>query len=395
MPAELLLPLLLMLLLAAFVRSGFALTVLYLLLGAYLLGWFLSQQARKKINYRRTLDTRAFTGEDIPVQLDVENNSWLPVPWLHLYESLPVELAAGLKVRRVVSLLPHSHAAISYSLHATKRGFYPVGPLFTAFGDTLGLVEIQEFMVPADHLTVYPKIIPLTHTALPSQSPQGSLRHHQPIFEDPTRLLRKRDYTSGDSLRHVDWKATAVVGRLQVKQYEPSIALETMIFLNLNTAEYLARYVYDSSELAIVIAASLANWITSKKQAVGLIANGSDPASEDRSYRPLPSRKGQEHLMQILDVLARVQIGERTPLIEILRNESPRLPWGTTLIIITGQVNDAFFDELFQIERRGQNVVLILAGYIGNASRVREQASSLGIQVHLFQTEKDLDAWRL
>jgi uncharacterized protein (DUF58 family) len=193
----------------------------------------------------------------------------------------------------------------------------------------------------------------------------------------------------------VDWKATAVVGRLQVKQYEPSIALETMIFLNLNTAEYLARYVYDSSELAIVIAASLANWITSKKQAVGLIANGSDPASEDRSYRPLPSRKGQEHLMQILDVLARVQIGERTPLIEILRNESPRLPWGTTLIIITGQVNDAFFDELFQIERRGQNVVLILAGYIGNASRVREQASSLGIQVHLFQTEKDLDAWRL
>lgn len=394
MPAELLLPLLLMLLLAAFVRGGFALTILYILLGAYCLGWLLSRQVRKKIYYHRNLETRTFLGEEIRVRLEVHNNGWLPIPWLHLYESLPVELASGLTIKRVVSLLPHGQAEIDYTLHATKRGFYPVGPLFTAFGDTLGLIETQEFMVPADHLTVYPKIISLTDARLPSQSPQGTLRHHQPIFEDPTRPLGKRDYTLGDSLRRVDWKATAVLGRLQVKQFEPSIALETVIFLNLNTAEYPTRYLYDSSELAIVIAASLANWIISKKQAVGLIANGIDPASEDRSCRSLPSRKGREHLMQILDILARVRIGERSPLTEILRNESPRLPWGTTLILITGQVNDAFFEELFQIERRGQNVVLILAGRIANALNVREKASSLGIQVHFFQTEKDLEAWR-
>lgn len=394
MPAELLLPLLLMLLLAAFVRGGFALTILYILLGAYFLGWLLSRQVSNRISYRRTLETRAFAGEEIPVRLEVHNHGWLPVPWLHLYESLPAELAPGLTVKRVVSLLPQSQTEIDYTLHATKRGFYPIGPLFTEYGDTLGLIEAQEFLVPADHLTVYPKIIPLTDTGLPSQSPQGTVRHHRPIFEDPTRLLGKRDYTTGDSLRRVDWKATAVVGRLQVKKYEPSIALETVIFLNLNPAEYLPRYLYDSTELAIVIAASLANWITSKKQAVGLVANGIDPASQDRSFRALPSRKGREHLMQILDVLARIQIGKRTPLTEILRNESPRLPWGTTLIIITGQVNEAFLDELFQIKRRGQNVVLILAGHMANALNVRERAGNLGIQVYVFQQEKDLDAWR-
>jgi hypothetical protein len=90
---------------------------------------------------------------------------------------------------------------------------------------------------------------------LPSRSPIGTLRHTQPIFEDPSRVRGKRDYTTGDSLRRVDWKATATTGRLQVKQFEPSIALETALFLNLNADEYLQRTRLDATELAIVIAA--------------------------------------------------------------------------------------------------------------------------------------------
>jgi uncharacterized protein (DUF58 family) len=394
MPAEFLLPLLLILLLAAFLQGGFALTILFLLTGAYLIGWLFRQQISKEISCRRTLDTRAFSGEEIPVHLEVQNKGWLPVPWLHLYESLPVELTSGPAIRRVLSLLPHSRATIDYTLHASKRGYYPVGPLFTALGDTLGLVEAQEFMVLEDHLTVYPKIIPLTEVGLPSQFPQGTLRHHFPIFEDPTRIQAKRDYLRGDSLRRVDWKATAVVGRLQVKQFEPSIALETMIFLNLNIGEYLPRYRYDSTELAIVIAASLANWVASKKQAVGLICNGIDPVSEDHCCKRLPPHKGRDHLMQILDILARVQIGERTSLTEVLRDVSPRLPWGTTLPIITGKTTEAFFDELFQVQRRGQKVMLILAGITTDSTRVQNRARSLGIQIHIVQKEKDLEAWK-
>ena len=55
--------------------------------------------------------------------------------------------------------------------------------------------------------------------------------------------------------------STAVAGRLQVKLFEPSIALETAIFLDLDANVYSLRARYDISELAIVIAASLANWV--------------------------------------------------------------------------------------------------------------------------------------
>ena len=66
---------------------------------------------------------------------------------------------------------------------------------------------------------------------------------------------------AGDSLRSVDWKASATVGRLQVKLYEPSIALEIAIFLDLSFSGYKPQSRIDATELAIVIAASLASWI--------------------------------------------------------------------------------------------------------------------------------------
>ena len=172
---------------------------------------------------------------------------------------------------------------------------------------------------------------------LPSRSPLGTLRHTQPIFEDPSRVRGKRDYMAGDSLRRVDWKATASTGRLQVKQFEPSIALETAIFLNLNADEYAPRTRLDATELAIVIAASLANWIVGKRQSVGLSVNGVDPIGTEDKAQALPPRKGRAHLTRILDVLARVRSAPPTPFAQLFQYEAARLPWGTTVILITGR----------------------------------------------------------
>ncbi len=166
-----------------------------------------------------------------------------------------------------------------------------IGPLSLYSGDLLGVSGDLQRSQPPDHLTVYPKIVPLTSVKLPSRSPMGTLRHTQPVFEDPSRVRGKRDYVSGDSLRRVDWKATAAAGRLQVRLFEPSIALETAIFLNLNNAEYDSRAPFMATELAIVVAASLANWVVAQRQAVGLFSNGIDPLQDDQLPQSIPPRR--------------------------------------------------------------------------------------------------------
>ncbi len=384
----------LLLVAAAFVKGGFAFTIIYLFLGIYIINLFWTSQSAKNIYCERKFEKRAFLGEDITVRLEIRNNGWLPIPWLLVYESLPVQLAAGSSIKRVLSLGPHGRTDVHYNLGAYKRGYYPVGPFTTQLGDTLGLADIQELEKQSDYITVYPRIIPISDAHLPSRSPLGTLRYTQPIFEDPSRVRGKRDYLASDSLRRVDWKATASTGRLQVKQYEPSIALQTVIFLDMNASDYATRHRIDSTELAIVIAASLANWSVSKKQAVGLATNGIDSHSNSLSVQPIPSRKGRGQLVHILELLARIQRTENGPLTEMLNRETPGLPWGTTVVIITGCIDEALFDAIFQIQRRGQNVVMIIAGVGGNIKQARQQARRFGFPIYAFPNEKSLDVWR-
>ncbi|MBP7691356.1 MAG: DUF58 domain-containing protein, partial [Anaerolineales bacterium] len=246
-----------------------------------------------------------------------------------------------------------------------------------------------------DYLTVYPQIIPLRRIGLPSRSPQGTLRDTQPIFADPARLAGRREYTPGDSLRRVDWKATAAVGRLQVKQFEPSIALATVLVLGFSHADYEIRTRYEASELAVVIAASIAHWVAGRRQAVGLLTNGLDPQAAADAPPAALARKGRQSLMGVLELLARVTLAEAAPPVaDLLRRASVRLPWGTTVVVVAGRVDEALLEALVPARRAGLEVVLILAGPVPRAADWRARAARLGVAVHAVARERDLDGWR-
>jgi len=390
------LPLLIVLIMvAAIFRDDFSFTLLYLFAGAYAVGTWWSRRGLAALAYKRHFTNRVFLGENVQIKLEIANTSWLPIPWFRVHEGLPVDLSGPESLQRIASLGPRDKTSIEYSVNARRRGYYSVGPIFLSSGDIFGLgtTDLRR-RGEAEYLTVYPKIIPLTKIEFPSHSPLGTLRHHQPIFEDPTRVMGKRDYVAGDSLRRVDWKSTAMTGRMQVKLFEPSIALETVIFLNLNVEDYMLRRRYVSTELAVVVAASLANWVIGKQQTVGLHLHGKDPLNTADPPQFIPARAGRGHLMRILDVLARVQMGECPNFAESLRNRRVHLSWGTTLTVITGIADDPLLAELYQARRAGLNANLILAGPVPAVRDIQHRAGFYGISVVNIAQERDLDIWR-
>ena len=385
---------LVLILIAGFTRDDFALTLIYLLVGALLLGTWWSRRSLSQVRHNRYFNKHAFLGEKVQVDLHVKNDGWLPLLWLNVQDALPVALSGSLTFKQVISLGPRADVHFSYTINAFKRGYYPIGPFFGTTGDILGLNQPLRQENQVEYLTVYPHIIPLSSINIPPRSPQGTLRHNQPIFEDPARLLGKRDYVAGDSLRRVDWKSSASVGRLQVKLFEPSIALETLIFLDLNQDGYHYKSRFDATELAIVIAASVANWVAGKRQTVGLKVNGRDPFQPDGLPQYIPPRKGQAHLIRILETLARVEIAATGAIAGLVQKQRYHLPWGTTLIVITGQATDALLGELYQARRAGQNAVLILAGSSRRSEQVAHRAGFFGIPVVAIHNERSLDIWR-
>lgn len=382
-----------LILIAAFMRGDFALTLIYLVVGALAAGMWWCRRALTQVEAKRRFSTHAFLGERIKIDLHVQNKGWLPVPWLELRETLPVALAGPNSFQSVIHLGPRADANFEYSVEARKRGYYPIGPLSISTGDILGLSDSLLVQSQAEALVVYPKIIPFTFMEIPSQSPQGTLRHTLPLFEDPTRVFGKRGYTSGDSLRRIDWKSSASSGRLQVKLFEPSIALETCVILNLNAEDYYYRSRIDSTELAIVIAASISNWIVDKKQMVGMMVNGRDPLMADGKPQFIPPRKGKGHLMRLLETLARVEITDNSAFGPLIQGQRYQLAWGTTLIVITGRISDEALNELYQARRGGQNAVLILAGGDSADEATRRRAKVFGIPVFSIATERDLKIW--
>ncbi len=266
--------LLILFVVAAILRIDFFFTIVYLLFAVYLFSRLWMQRATRRLETKRRFTNRAFCGEQVAVNLTVHNAGWLPIPWLEVHESLPVALATPPFHRQVVSLGTHERQRFQYTLNCRQRGYYIIGPLVMQAGDLLGATPVKELRVEPEHIIVYPRVVPIQQLGLPTHSPLAALPDRTPLFEDPARIMGVRDYQRGDSLRRIHWTATASARRLLVKRYQPAIARETLICLNLNQDDYSQRRRYTATELAIVAAASVANHvITHEKLPVGLAAS--------------------------------------------------------------------------------------------------------------------------
>ena len=381
-----------LMILAVFLQAGPALTVFYMIIGTFVLGLWWQKRALAHLKVSRRFVDHAYLGETVQIELTIENTSLLPILWLEIHESLPVNLRAGRDIKEVFSLGLRSKKTIRYEINAFKRGYYPIGPSLIESGDPLGLTKPSQISVPEAHLTIYPRIVDLAALGLPSRSPFGTIRDENPVYEDPTRLMGKRNFQNGDSVRKIDWKSSASSGELLVKLYEASIALELAILLDLDKASYDIDSFYDATELAVTAAASLAAWSKQHQQSVGLFTNGFDPLAVEMASHALPPRKGSGHLISLLELLARIQPGASCPVDPWLQDTRGLLSWGTTLVLISGKISPETFDQLFQARKAGLNPIILLTGKPHDIQTDRRVAAGYHIPLYIASTLFEVEA---
>lgn len=375
---------------AAFLRMDWVYYLVYLVGGVWVFSHVWMRRSLGRIQHVRDLPSRAFAGETIDVQLRLHNRSWLPLPWLQIQEAVPLELKDQADYRSVVSLGGHSTLEHPYRLACKKRGYYQVGPLSLRSSDLFGFVEARWDETTPATLIVYPQVVALEKLGLPSRSPFGTLAGRRQLLEDPARMAGVRAYTAGDSLRRIHWKASAHSGDLLVKKLQPSMAVPVLILLDLDRNAYPTRSLVGSSEWGIIAAASLANGLIAERQAVGLTSNGLD-ALAGVTAAPLPQRGGQEQLMSILSLLARVQVQEaESPLAEWLPRQTAALAWGTTLVLVTPHLDEASLWALHAVFRRGSSVIVLVCATQPDLRTVQAQGARLGVTVHSTVWDSDL-----
>jgi uncharacterized protein (DUF58 family) len=382
-----------------FVVVGLLLTLILVMIDIW------SQYCLRNVSYRRTLSAKHILfGEEITLSLVVENTKILPLPWLETEDVVPRGLdiqdqtvhAHGVgnvfTLDCLFSLRWYDRVTRHYTIRCNTRGVHTFGPTKLRSGDVFGFVNREAEIGTYQFALVYPLIVPLTNFGLPARHPFGDRRAPRRLLEDPARVVGVRDYAYGDSLRRVNWKATARTMQMQSKVYEASTTYTIVLFLN-TTARHDDYYGIhpELQELSICAAASLTDWAIQQNYAVGLYANGSmykpdepiTPHVDELEEAPsntnarieatvealrknrrihVPASSNGTQRQRIMEVLARLQPYFGTSIEEVLQTERSHLPSGATVVVVTTTISDRLVDTLARVRQSGHAISILFVG---------------------------------
>lgn len=352
-------------------RLGSLIVIAGLLMLVSSVGWVWDWLALQGVEYRREFgERRAFVGETVELCLSVVNRKPLPVSWLRITDRVPAALplegaevtATSIptvsQVRLVLALRWYERVTRSYRVHCVHRGFYPFGPVELEGGDLFGLFSRKRRIERRQWFIVYPKIEALTDLGFPVKDPLGPAKSSLILFDDPLRTVGVRDHRPEDGFRRIHWKASARRQELQSRVYEPSASHSLAVLLNVATlAKHWQGYIPERLERVVSVAASIAAYAVDQRWPVGLLANGALPES-DQAIKVLPSRNPDQSL-RIMEALAAVSAVATRQIEELLRQESPKLPWGCTLVVVTAVVTPELKAVLADLRAEGRKLVLV------------------------------------
>lgn len=337
--------------------------VLIIIFAVLLRLWW--DHALRNLTYERVFSTeRAFWGDDVTMELSATNAKPMPITRLDVQEEVSpitqivdhdLNLLAhsrNLRFDSMFSLGMYEKVTHRYTLNCDRRGWQRFGPTTLKAHDPFGMSARETILEHTNGVLVYPRMVPMADFVIPARQPLGDMKPSTPLIEDPMRVAGVRPYVAGDSPRRIHWRATARTGEMQTRVFEPSASPVAAIFLDTITFSHLwDGQNSDRLELSVVLAASMARQMIDARHQVGLYANAPIP-NRARSVRVSPGRRGGQ-LQKILEHLAMMQPVYGDKIEVMISQELHRLPWGSSVVIITSQASADFQRALIRLARSG------------------------------------------
>lgn len=303
---------------------------------------------------------------------------------LVLEEKLPQRLGQTVRVpvARIGSGQVIQH---DYTLRCQRRGVYRVGPLTAVTSDPLGLATRRTVVAPEFELLVHPELDNLEDQALTRQFEEPPQR---PPVSKPwpsgMEFFGMREYTRGDDLRRIVWRASARTGRLMVREAEQGVTDKVVILLDTDRGGHSrdGEGLSESFEAGVRTAASLATFHLANGYTVRLQGNDGELTS------PL---RGVASQLQLMDTYARVDMG-RTPLVTTLSRLAANPPRDAHVVVITPRLGPAEAARLRLVVRTGASVLVVALLWSEGSEDILATATELGCQVSAVRPGTDLAA---
>lgn len=354
----------------------FAYGAVILVVVAYLL----APKALKLEGVRDGLFPRVQEGDRLDVELRLTAKRRMST--FILEERLPERLGKPVKVP-ITSLSSGATVSHYYSLRAGRRGVYEVGPLVAVAGDPLGLAQRETVVAKSFELLVHPRVELVSDRPLTRQFEDPPIR--PPVSKPwPSGLefYGMREYTPGDDLRRIVWRASARTGKIMVREAEQGITDKVTILLDTDRTNHSndGEGLSESFEAGIRVAASLGVRHLREGYEVKFEANGG------RLTRPL---RGPNSQLLALDALARVEL-DRASLSNSIMRLLSNGQRDAHNILVTPRLGSREAAQLKLLLNTGVSVLVVALLWDEDSAATLGIAAGLGCQVVGLHPGQDL-----
>ena len=194
---------------------------------------------------------------------------------------------------------------------------------------------------------VYPKPFESSEFLKSFQQLYGELLTRRHLLEDPFEYRGIREYEPYDTMRSINWKATARTGMLKVNQKNYTAQKAIRIFMNLEDSGVLKRE--ECVEAAIRVAAGLSRLFISQGMKVSLYCNAADMFTGEKIV--CEANAGSRQYLSILTSLTRCDIKKIFPFSETFGRELFQNKESFTCLISPNQYPD-FVDILKAFDQK-------------------------------------------
>ncbi len=242
----------------------------------------------------------------------------LPLPWLvvkfhvsrHLMfpDHLHASVTDNYYREDLFSIGMYQRLSRTLQVDLHKRGYFTIRSIDLISSDLLLTEKLVSQTQSLSVLTVTPRLIPRYDLAIPYSRLVGPVLAAQALLPDPFEFRSIREYQNFDTLKSVNWLATARTGQLKVNVHEYTATREVLILLNVEfeTAFDEERLV----EEGIRITASLCEYLVEDGISCGLVSNACDIITG--ATVDIPPGQSNQHTRQVHEQLGRIDLTRKT-----------------------------------------------------------------------------------
>jgi uncharacterized protein (DUF58 family) len=199
---------------------GVAKILFYLLLGIFVFDIFLLYRNKTGIQAQRILPEKLSNGDDNSIEIKVVNRFQFKTS-VKIIDELPIQWQVrDFKIESI--LKPSEEKRFTYQVRPTQRGEYHFGNLNIYASSVLGLVARRQQFAAEAMVPNYPSFLQLKKYDFLAFTNKLKLLGLKKIrrIGHTLEFEQIKEYTSGDDVRNLNWKATAKRNSLMVNQFQ-------------------------------------------------------------------------------------------------------------------------------------------------------------------------------